>query len=188
MSSDLVVDEKFLHGMADLHRLQDAMVTLLISRPKPVEGATGPVVDTKNEYGLMDYVGLKEDGERLLYFKAAADIENKMRISKKLLRKYVQVPFAGTRGLAGILIVESCPPCNPEQELQPDDPHQPRRCPLLHLLQSCPGDVGGEEGEDRQHQGRAHPLPRPMPVPESFHSYERLSLSLAMGFPSSASP
>jgi translation initiation factor eIF-2B subunit gamma len=87
MSSDLVVDEKFLHGMADLHRLQDAMVTLLISRPKPVEGATGPVVDTKNEYGLMDYVGLKEDGERLLYFKAAADIENKMRISKKLLRK-----------------------------------------------------------------------------------------------------
>ena len=98
MSSDLVVDEKFLHGMADLHRLQDAMVTLLISRPKPVEGATGPVVDTKNEYGLMDYVGLKEDGERLLYFKAAADIENKMRISKKLLRKYVHVPSAGTRG------------------------------------------------------------------------------------------
>jgi translation initiation factor eIF-2B subunit gamma len=89
MSSDLVVDEKFLHGMADLHRLQDAMVTVLISRPKPAEGAAAPVVDTKNEYGLMDYVGLKEDGERLLYFKAAADIENKMRISKKLLRKYV---------------------------------------------------------------------------------------------------
>jgi translation initiation factor eIF-2B subunit gamma len=87
MSSDLVVDEKFLHGMADLHRLQDAMVTVLISRPKPAEGAAAPVVDTKNEYGLMDYVGLKEDGERLLYFKAAADIENKMRISKKLLRK-----------------------------------------------------------------------------------------------------
>lgn len=86
MSSDLLVDEKFLHGMADLHRLQDAMVTVLIHRPKS-DSAAAPVVDTKNEYGLMDYIGLKEDGQRLLYFKAAADIENKMRISKKLLRK-----------------------------------------------------------------------------------------------------
>lgn len=89
MSSDLVVDERFLHGMADLHRMQDAVVTALIYRPK-ADGAAGPVVlDTKNEYGLMDYIGLKEDGQRLLYFKAAADIENKMRISKKLLRTYV---------------------------------------------------------------------------------------------------
>jgi len=87
MSSDLLVDEKFLHGMADLHRLQDAMVTVLISHPAVASGdSPSPALDTRNEYGLMDYIGLKEDGLRLLYFKAAADIENKMRISKKLLR------------------------------------------------------------------------------------------------------
>ncbi len=51
------------------------------------DGST--LVDTKNEYGLMDYIGFDERGSRLLYFKAAADIENKMKISKKLLKTYV---------------------------------------------------------------------------------------------------
>lgn len=110
MSGDVIVHEKFLHPMADQHRAEDATVTMLITRPHgsfadgesgSQSGASGGSshsqaatsgVDTKNEYGLMDYIGLKHGRDarnRLLYFKSAADIENNMKISKKLLRRYV---------------------------------------------------------------------------------------------------
>ncbi len=38
ISGDLIVNEKFLHSMADLHRLEDSIVTALISRPQTEEG------------------------------------------------------------------------------------------------------------------------------------------------------
>jgi hypothetical protein len=73
--------------MADMHRTQDATVTVLIG-PK-VEEPTDAKTSSKlrNEFGLMDYIGLSADDHRLLYFKAAADIENSMKISKRLLHK-----------------------------------------------------------------------------------------------------
>jgi len=75
--------------MADMHRTQDATATLLICpRPEDETAKTGKAKDNSNEFGLMDYIGFAEDGQRLLYFKAAADVENTMKINKQILMAY----------------------------------------------------------------------------------------------------
>ena len=89
VSGDLIVDERFLHSMADMHRTQDATATLLICpRPEDETAKTGKAKDNSNEFGLMDYIGFAEDGQRLLYFTAAADVENAMKINKQILMAY----------------------------------------------------------------------------------------------------
>ncbi|KAL6072983.1 Translation initiation factor eIF-2B subunit gamma [Balamuthia mandrillaris] len=96
LSCDTIVDHRFLLNMVDQHRTQDAIVTALIVPPKSGEedgtaaGAPGAAggKPVRSEYGLVDYIGLHSDGKRLLYFKAAADVENSMKIHKATLRDY----------------------------------------------------------------------------------------------------
>lgn len=82
------MDERFLNSMADMHRTQDSTATLLIC-PRAEDDAekatSGKGAKDNNEFGLIDYIGFAPDDQRLLYFKAAADVENSMRISKQLL-------------------------------------------------------------------------------------------------------
>jgi len=80
ISGDLVVDPKFLVKMADKHRSKDSVLTALVYAPENVEQSS--------DIGLKDYIGLEEDTSRLIYFKAVADVENTMKLPKKLLRKY----------------------------------------------------------------------------------------------------
>lgn len=43
MSGDLIVDEHFLHNMADLHRTRDGAVTILLKKLPPPSGGNATI-------------------------------------------------------------------------------------------------------------------------------------------------
>jgi translation initiation factor eIF-2B subunit gamma len=85
MSADLIVQEGFIHQLADIHRTRDAAVTVLLKKqPKPEQ----PVAKKdKTESEPADFIGINDQG-RLLFFSSAADLEEQLTLTKSLLGKY----------------------------------------------------------------------------------------------------
>jgi translation initiation factor eIF-2B subunit gamma len=84
-----VITDVYIHYLADLHRSHDATMTVLLQDPPPKKDEE----KKKSKKGSLEdisqqYAGL--DGNRLVFFKAAADIEeDEMPIHKAVLKRYV---------------------------------------------------------------------------------------------------
>lgn len=87
VSGDLIVQEGFLHSMADIHRTRDAALTVLLKKIVPTENEEQQKTSKSKEPNFHDFIGLSEDG-RLLYLAAAADLDENMIIRKSLLKRF----------------------------------------------------------------------------------------------------
>lgn len=90
-SGDLVADSRFLHAMADLHRAQDALVTLLIKespREEPTPGKK-PSKDEK-DVGDRDCIALDASKQRVLLLtsSSATELESELVLPKQLLKTF----------------------------------------------------------------------------------------------------
>eukprot|EP01119_Soliformovum_irregulare_P012626 TRINITY_DN3292_c0_g1_i2.p1 TRINITY_DN3292_c0_g1~~TRINITY_DN3292_c0_g1_i2.p1 ORF type:complete len:394 (+),score=91.81 TRINITY_DN3292_c0_g1_i2:14-1195(+) len=90
ISGDLIVEEHFLHGMADMHRSRDAAVTVLLRKeviaPETVQAKKKDDA-TSNE---GDFIGLFED-DRIVLFAAVADLDDTLDVNKSVLKRYPNV-------------------------------------------------------------------------------------------------
>mmetsp|Transcript_983 Transcript_983/g.2480 ORF Transcript_983/g.2480 Transcript_983/m.2480 type:complete len:295 (-) Transcript_983:116-1000(-) len=92
ISGDLITDAN-LHHLADVHRINDATLTVLLRAPK-VENKTpgAPAAKpSKTEGGIVDYVALDEKRTRLLFLESAADVEEKLCLPRVTLCKHPNV-------------------------------------------------------------------------------------------------
>eukprot|EP01088_Endostelium_zonatum_P016656 TRINITY_DN4592_c0_g1_i1.p1 TRINITY_DN4592_c0_g1~~TRINITY_DN4592_c0_g1_i1.p1 ORF type:complete len:533 (+),score=151.36 TRINITY_DN4592_c0_g1_i1:67-1665(+) len=89
LSCDLIADSTFITDMADFHRINDSSATVLLYQPPPEQESLYKTL--KNEYGLMDYIGLDPNTNRILYKAPAADVEEKFEIPKALLRHHPRI-------------------------------------------------------------------------------------------------
>eukprot|EP00742_Colponemidia_sp_Colp-10_P004043 GILJ01004313.1.p1 GENE.GILJ01004313.1~~GILJ01004313.1.p1 ORF type:complete len:431 (-),score=66.67 GILJ01004313.1:51-1343(-) len=85
ISGDLVTDV-FIHHIADLHRISDSSMTVLLKKQAPLPPGTPK---KKGEAHIFDYIGLDETRTRLLLMGASSDVEaDGLSISKALLQKF----------------------------------------------------------------------------------------------------
>jgi len=89
ISGDLVTDI-YIHHLADVHRINDASCTVLLRAPKPEQKQPGGK-PAKVEGATIDYVGLDEKRSRLLCLESAADIEEKLVLSRRMLTKHPNI-------------------------------------------------------------------------------------------------
>eukprot|EP01118_Nematostelium_gracile_P019648 TRINITY_DN917_c0_g1_i2.p1 TRINITY_DN917_c0_g1~~TRINITY_DN917_c0_g1_i2.p1 ORF type:complete len:293 (-),score=69.23 TRINITY_DN917_c0_g1_i2:33-911(-) len=87
MSADLIVADAFLHSMADIHRTQNAALTILL---KKEEENQEKEERRKNNEDVGDLIGLDCE-DRLVYFTAKADLEEEMSFKKTILKRYHNV-------------------------------------------------------------------------------------------------
>jgi len=90
MSGDVIVEESFLHAMADIHRTRNAAVTVLLKQKTANESTEEVKKSTKSDSDLGDYIALNDEG-RLIYFSSAADLEDQVQIRKSILKKYSNI-------------------------------------------------------------------------------------------------
>jgi len=75
--------------MADIHRTQNATVTTLLKKKIPAE-ITEETKKTKSESEIGDFIGLNDQG-RIVYFAAAADLEDQLSLRKTILKRYLNI-------------------------------------------------------------------------------------------------
>jgi translation initiation factor eIF-2B subunit gamma len=87
MAGDLVT-EASLHDIADIHRIRESSVTMLLKEEPVDDGADKTKKKKKRDKDLVDYVGLAEGTNRVLMISSAADIEqgSGIRMPKNLLK------------------------------------------------------------------------------------------------------
>lgn len=90
LSCDLITDA-FLHHFADVHRLNDATVSVLLHAIPPPRVAAG-VKPPKREKALVDYFGLEARvcgtaGRRLAFMGCAADLDGQIDLPMPLLKR-----------------------------------------------------------------------------------------------------
>lgn len=79
-----LVTEGFVHHLADMHRIRDAAMTMLLKAlPLGEEDARGRV----KRPPLEDLVGLNEDDSRVVMIESAEDLEGSLTIEKGLLKR-----------------------------------------------------------------------------------------------------
>jgi len=84
VSGDLVMEES-MRGMVDTHRMNNAAFTALLSKPMfDVKNAVVPGAKSTKHKKERDLIGLQ--GDQLCLFTAEADVEEEVKISKKVLR------------------------------------------------------------------------------------------------------
>jgi translation initiation factor eIF-2B subunit gamma len=90
ISCDLVTDVP-LHQLADMHRTQDASLTMMLvstsNQNAEKEASSGGKGATKSKTGDRDLIGLDEDS-RLLFFAAEADLDESIVLRKSLLTRH----------------------------------------------------------------------------------------------------
>ena len=82
VAGDVISDLPF-QRMADLHRLQGAMATVLFREAPPREAG---VAKKEKDLAGIDFVGVDESGQRVLSLEAAADCDGVFTVSQSLLR------------------------------------------------------------------------------------------------------
>jgi len=86
VSSDVITDVKLLF-MADTHRACDAVATFLLTHLVDVD-----VTDKKGKkeqpLNECNFIGLEHGTDRVLLYRAKADVEETLRVSKKLLSEH----------------------------------------------------------------------------------------------------
>jgi len=98
VSCDLIVQEGFLHRMADIHRTREAAVTALFHKRSPSanneEDSKKTTLNKSLDTSLSpDLIGLDDKG-RILHFISLADVENIIRIKKcPFLKRFPSVTF-----------------------------------------------------------------------------------------------
>uniref|UniRef100_A0A6B2L4L6 Translation initiation factor eIF2B subunit gamma n=1 Tax=Arcella intermedia TaxID=1963864 RepID=A0A6B2L4L6_9EUKA len=88
MSGDLIVEDQFLHHMADLHRARDAAVTLLTYQ-ESLENDQDAKPSKEN--AITDFFGIDPTNDRLLLTESSNDLEAssaKLRVQKSLLKRF----------------------------------------------------------------------------------------------------
>jgi len=89
VSGDLVMEES-MRGMVDMHRMNNSTFTALLSKPMfDVKTAVVPGAKSTKHKKERDLIGLQ--GDQLCLFTAEADVEEEVRISKKVLRSMGRV-------------------------------------------------------------------------------------------------
>jgi len=98
ISSDLIVDDTFVHQMIDIHKSCDAAVTMLIKQPTEqiARVATKSSATKTTEQVSFDYIALDADKERVLLLTSSAEVESTFSISKSLLRRYPHMKVFST--------------------------------------------------------------------------------------------
>ncbi|EFA81861.1 eukaryotic translation initiation factor 2B [Heterostelium album PN500] len=84
MNGNLIADEGFIRQMADLHRSSDSSLTILLNKAEinPKE---------KLDASFIDYIGLDENNNRVLLMESATEIEEKVLVSKNLLKYFPNI-------------------------------------------------------------------------------------------------
>lgn len=82
VSGDLIVDEGFLHHVADVHRKKNAAATILLKQR---------IDKTKvKKFEGLDFIGL-DDEQRVVYFNAAENLSEELKLRKSLLRSFPNI-------------------------------------------------------------------------------------------------
>eukprot|EP01116_Phalansterium_solitarium_P001063 TRINITY_DN10861_c0_g1_i2.p1 TRINITY_DN10861_c0_g1~~TRINITY_DN10861_c0_g1_i2.p1 ORF type:complete len:265 (-),score=84.23 TRINITY_DN10861_c0_g1_i2:126-890(-) len=87
ISGDLLVDDGFIHNMADIHRTRDAAATVLLKIPPPLDPLEARARKKAGVAPSADFIGL-DDQRRVVYFTSSADLEDSLVIHKSLLRSH----------------------------------------------------------------------------------------------------
>jgi len=88
ISGDLIVQDGFIHHMADIHRTRDAALTMLLKKETPL--TQEELKSKKTETQTGDIVGLSDDG-KVVYYSGMADLDEEMVVRKQLLRSFPNV-------------------------------------------------------------------------------------------------
>jgi translation initiation factor eIF-2B subunit gamma len=89
MSGDLIVEDQFLHLMADLHRAKDAAVTILSYKEQAETSEDSKGKPAKPD--VIDYLGVDPKDDRLVLVASSNDLENSeqyLKIRKSQLKRF----------------------------------------------------------------------------------------------------